>query len=82
MSDRYRLSVSRFVPASMSMALSDHVESDIKYLSDKIMFCYNCLHFTYILYHLTLSWSSVCRNYKGAYSKVFSCSGISDGGGG
>jgi hypothetical protein len=49
MSDRYRLSVSRFIPASMSMALSEHAESDIKYFSDKIMFFYNCSHLTYIL---------------------------------
>jgi len=61
------------------MALSEQAESKKKkYLSDKIMFLYNCSQFTYILYNVTVSWSSVCRNYKVAFSKVLSCSGMSD----
>jgi hypothetical protein len=61
------------------MALSEQVENDNKYLSDKITFLYKCSHFTYILYHVTVSCSSVCRNSQRAYSKVFSCSGMSYG---
>jgi len=36
------------------MILSENAESDKIYLSDKVMFFYNCSYVTYILYHVTV----------------------------